>query len=238
MEGHTSSMMINNSSTTIDNPITHTTSPIVTGTTVIAIKYKDGIMMMADTLGSYGTMARFTNLKRLHEVNNTCMIAASGEWSDFQYISKLLQELSITDVEEDDGHTLNACQVTSYLSRVLYNRRSKVNPLWNQLAVGGFHEGKPYLGVADLYGSYYEENVLATGFGSYLVMPLLRKQWRADINEEAARKLLIDCSKVLLYRDCKAFNKFNLGTVTSAGVKISEPFSIDTKWDFKFFINP
>ena len=35
-----------------------TTSPIVTGSSVLAIKYRDGVMMAADTLGSYGSMVR------------------------------------------------------------------------------------------------------------------------------------------------------------------------------------
>ena len=35
----------------VERPITHTQSPIVTGTSVLGIKYKDGIMLSADTLG-------------------------------------------------------------------------------------------------------------------------------------------------------------------------------------------
>lgn len=51
---------------------------------------------------------------------------------------------SINDIEQDDGHQLSASEINSYLSRVLYNRRSKVNPLWNQLITAGFEEGKRY----------------------------------------------------------------------------------------------
>ena len=42
------------------------------------------------------------------------------------------------DYNEDDGSELSAREIYSFLTRVLYNRRSKVNPLWNQLVVGGF----------------------------------------------------------------------------------------------------
>ena len=34
-----------------EDPKQHTLSPVVTGTSVLAIKYKDGVMMAADTLG-------------------------------------------------------------------------------------------------------------------------------------------------------------------------------------------
>lgn len=43
---------------------------------------------------------------------------------------------------EDDGHTLGTPHIYEYLFRVMYNRRSKFNPLWNALVVGGVHKGE------------------------------------------------------------------------------------------------
>jgi len=215
-----------------------TTSPIVTGTSVLAIKYKYGVMMLADTLGSYGSLARFTDLDRLRKVNDFCVIGGAGEWSDFQFITKLLQELIIRDFEENDGHQLTANQITSYLSRVLYNRRSRVNPLWNILLVAGFHNNQGYLGSVDLYGSCFEDNFGATGYGSYMAMPILRKEWRQDLDEVAARNLLERCANILFYRDCRALNKYTLATVTAKGVNISKPFSLQTNWQLKAFVEP
>ena len=39
--------------------------------------------------------------------------------------------------------------------------------------------------------------------------------------------------QVCYYRDKQSINKFKLATVTPAGVKITEPFALETKWDFK-----
>ena len=36
------------------NPITHLTSPIVTGSTVIGIKFDKGVILACDTMLSYG----------------------------------------------------------------------------------------------------------------------------------------------------------------------------------------
>jgi len=228
--------------------ITKTTSPTVTGTSVIAIKYKDGVMMMADTLGSYGTLARFTELDRIRKVNDYTLVGAGGEWSDFEYITKLLNELVTEDFEHDDGHTLTPKQTFSYLSRVLYNRRTRVDPLWNQLVIGGVRDGQSFLGCVDLYGSAYEDDIITTGFGTYLAAPLLRKHWRANMDEKEARALLEDAERVLYYRDCRTINKFTLGIVTKAGTspdksgkmagpQISKPFSVTTQWRLEAFFN-
>ncbi len=37
----------------------HTLRPMVTGSSVVGIKYRDGVMLAADTLASYGNMARY-----------------------------------------------------------------------------------------------------------------------------------------------------------------------------------
>jgi 20S proteasome subunit beta 7 len=49
-------------------------------------------MLAADTLGSYGSMARFKNIERLTKVGDYTCIGASGEISDYQYIQELLEE--------------------------------------------------------------------------------------------------------------------------------------------------
>lgn len=56
-------------------PITHTQQPIVTGTSVLGIRYEGGIMIMADTLGSYGSMAMFKSIERIRKVSNNTVIA-------------------------------------------------------------------------------------------------------------------------------------------------------------------
>lgn len=62
--------------------------------------------------------------------------------SDFQYIQKFLEQLIIEEFTSQDGHDLGPAQIHEYLSQVMYSRRSKINPLWNSLLVGGFKDGK------------------------------------------------------------------------------------------------
>jgi hypothetical protein len=52
---------------------------------------------MADNVsivGSYGSLMRFPNLERIAKINDSCIIGAGGEYSDFQYIRKWLQEMT------------------------------------------------------------------------------------------------------------------------------------------------
>lgn len=98
--------------------------------------------------------------------------------------------------------------------QLLYARRSKINPLWNSLLVGGCSpEGKRFLAYVDLLGTTYSASTLATGYGAYIAQPLLRKavEGREDtLTEAEAVKILEDSLKVLYYRDARSLNKVRL----------------------------
>ena len=133
----------------MSGPMQHTTSPIVTGSTVLAVKYADGVMMMADTMGSYGNMAMFKQISRLRPVNQYTLLGGGGEYSDFQYILKMIEDLRVADFAANDGCVLTPAEIHSYLGRVMYNRRSKIDPLWNQLVTAGYYQGKPSVDTSD-----------------------------------------------------------------------------------------
>ena len=42
-----------------------------------------------------------------------------------------------------DGHGYTPHSIYSWLTAVLYNRRSKIDPLWITAIVGGYHDKKP-----------------------------------------------------------------------------------------------
>lgn len=75
-------------------PHTHTQAPAVTGTSVLGIKYKDGIMMATDTLASYGRLSKYRDTTRLVSVGENTIVGAGGDISDFQHIKHVLESLT------------------------------------------------------------------------------------------------------------------------------------------------
>ncbi|KAI0294101.1 proteasome endopeptidase complex beta subunit [Multifurca ochricompacta] len=214
----------------------HTQQPIVTGTSVLAIKYKDGIMMAADNLASYGSLARFKGVQRLHPIGDYTVVGASGDMSDFQYLQHVLDGLVISEeINAQDGHTLGPAEIHEYLSQVMYSRRSKMNPLWNSLLVGGVKDGQRFLAYVDLLGVTYFASTLATGYGAYIAQPLLRKAVEGRENtltEPEARGILEEALRVLFYRDARSINQYQIATITANGVDISGSLKLETAWGF------
>eukprot|EP00538_Stauroneis_constricta_P005215 CAMPEP_0119551036 /NCGR_PEP_ID=MMETSP1352-20130426/4424_1 /TAXON_ID=265584 /ORGANISM="Stauroneis constricta, Strain CCMP1120" /LENGTH=249 /DNA_ID=CAMNT_0007597043 /DNA_START=154 /DNA_END=903 /DNA_ORIENTATION=- len=222
----------------------HTTRPIVTGTSVVGLQYKDGILLAADTMLSYGSMVKSFQTPRMKAIQGQILLAASGEYSDFQEICQQVDALcleetteSMTSIYDDDSRTIPARNVWNYLRAVLYRKRSQMNPFWNTVVVAGLQppsgadsdgKAKPFLGTVDKLGTTLQEPLVATGFGAYLALPLMREHWRPDLEEGEARALLEDCMKVLFFRDCRASARIQLAKVTEdGGVTISEPYELD-----------
>ncbi|KAG7531716.1 hypothetical protein FFLO_04158 [Filobasidium floriforme] len=287
-----------------------TQQPLVTGTSVLGLKYADGIMLAADNLASYGSLARFKDIQRLYPLysssaahpgqtsqstagagvlsesapnpsnsaktesevmadkeskekdpkdekkdekkaqsrsSHTCL-AVAGDMSDFQYLKKILEGVVTKERAQSttDAHpALAPEQIYEYLSNVMYARRSKMNPLWNAIVLGGVKDGKSFLGYIDLLGTTYQAPTLATGFASHFAQPLLREAYEEReaagkrgekegllLSREEAEAVLDNCMKVLFYRDARSLNKYQIATITDAGIDISASRENQTEWKF------
>ena len=50
---------------TYHTPTGHTQAPVNIGSSIIALKYKDGVMIAADTAVAYGSMKHYKGIQRM-----------------------------------------------------------------------------------------------------------------------------------------------------------------------------
>ncbi len=222
-------------------PISHTQQPIVTGTSVLGVKYAGGVMLAADTLGSYGSLARFKDVRRIISHGDNILVGAGGDISDFIAIEKMLEELAVETACIADGLEYSPREVYTWLTRMMYHRRTKMNPLWNDLVIAGVDkDGASFLGTTTMIGTSYEHDFICTGFGSHMALPILRNEWKEGMSKTEAEKLLRRCLEVLSYRDCRTVNKITFATADTATGKavVADPVTLDTEWSYKTFVTP
>lgn len=157
-----------------------------------------------------------------------------------QYLTRHLTDLSIDEsYSSPDTPRLSAQNLHRYLSKLLYARRNKFNPLWNQLLIAGLDDdGAPFLASADLRGTTFEAPSLATGFGSMLAQPILRRlapdeEAAKALTREAAVEAVKESLKVLYYRDARSSDSYSIAVVTKEGVEIQEDEKLEGQsWAF------
>ncbi|KFP27589.1 hypothetical protein N325_07449, partial [Colius striatus] len=149
-----------------------------------------------------------------------------------------------------DGHSYSPKAIHSWLTRVMYNRRSKLNPLWNSVVIGGYYGGGrgeglrllrlsfSFLGYVDMLGVAYEAPTVATGFGAHLAQPLMREvlEKKSVLTKEEARDLIERCMKILYYRDARSFNRYEIAIATEKGVEVEGPITLEANWDIAHLI--
>jgi 20S proteasome subunit beta 7 len=188
---------------------------------------------------SYGSLARFTDVKRLRKFNDQVVVGFGGDVSDMQYLDRLLNSLDIRENYSSNDTPLSAKNLHTYLAKVMYKRRSDFNPLWNHLLIAGLDgESKPFLASADLLGTTFTSPTLATGFGAHLAQPILRRtlpdeESVAKVSKEQAVELVKECMKVLFYRDARSMDKYSISVITKEGVEMKENEKLENQsWAF------
>lgn len=205
---------------------------------MLGIAFDGGILIAADHLASYGSMARFRSVPRVIQVNNQTIAGCGGDYADFQYLQNTIEQKQIEEDCHSDGFTLSPKSLFSWLTRVQYNRRSKMDPFWCTWIVGGIQDGEPFLGTVDKLGTAYQERAIATGYGAYIATPLMREltENKDKITEEEARDIITKCLTVLYCRDARSFPKYHLAVVKKDGSKIEGPFELDADWSIAEFV--
>lgn len=216
-----------------------TQTPVTTGTSVLGVVFDGGVMIAADMLGSYGSLARFRNCPRLMKVNDATILGAGGDYADFQYLQNVIEQKVIDEECLNDGLNLKPASLHCWLTRVLYNRRCRFDPFWNIFIVGGLQDNKPFLGFIDKLGTAYTSPHIASGYGMHIALPMMRDamEKKPELTKDEARDLLTNCLRVLYYRDARSFPKFQVATVTAEGATIEGPFELSSDWEVAHWVS-
>lgn len=60
---------------------------------MIGLKFDGGVIISADSLVSYGSLARFRDIDRVFNVNDYTIMGAGGDYADFQFIKRHIDKI-------------------------------------------------------------------------------------------------------------------------------------------------
>ena len=191
-------------------PIKNSQSVVYSGSSVIGLKYNNGVIIASDTLMCYGgSLSLMHSRERIKVLNERTVIGYSGEFSDMQETSRILNELILEDqLETNRNGVMGPVELGHYLSSLHYYQRNRLDPYLNSAIVGGIDfNGDVVLMQVDPFGTFLTGNYFTTAFANYFACSLLRNEYPKNPNEltkEQAMNLIRKCFEVLFYRDSKA----------------------------------
>ncbi len=194
-----------------------------TGTTIVGIVCKDGIVMASDRQSTAGTIVMNKNSEKTKKINDYLLVSGTGMVSDIQRTEKVLPaELKLKELRSKTRPSVK--QAANLLANILYSgiRQPSMIPTQMGSLIGGFNED----GTVELYsiepaGSVLKVEEYDANFGSGMpyVLGLLERQYKKGMSVDEGIKLAVECIKSSTQRDVGSGHGIDVFTITKSGIK-------------------
>lgn len=186
-----------------------------TGTTTIALKCKDGVVLATDKRATMGSFISNKEMNKIFPIDEHLAATIAGGVGDAQNIMRLLRaEAHLYRMNRKARMPTKAA--ATLLANILNNYR--YFPYLMMSIVAGVEEA-PRIYTVDPVGGLTEEDIVATGSGSPIAYGLLESEYRKEKSIDENIKLALKAVKVAMERDSGSGNGINLAVITSKGFK-------------------
>lgn len=198
-------------------------SILKTGTTILGIVCKDGVVMAADRQSTAGTIIMNKASQKIKTINDYLLFAGTGMVSDIQKSVKLAAaELRLKELRSKSRPSVR--QGAHLVATLIY--QSIRQPTMLQFMVGSLIGGVNEDGTAELYsvdpsGGISEITDYDANFGSGMpfVLGLLERQYKEGMTVKEGVELAVEAIKSSTQRDVGSGFGIDVFTITKEGIK-------------------
>jgi len=197
-------------------------SILKTGTTIVGVVCKDGVVMAADRQVTAGNVVMSKTERKVFKVNDYLVMSGCGIAGDIQRIPKFISaELKLKELRSRSRPSVK--QAASLLANINYNgiRQPSMIPQQAGFLLAGFNEN----GTTELYsiepaGSVIKVEDYDANFGSGMpyVLGFLERQYKKDITVKEGVDLILESIKSSTQRDTGSGYGIDVFTITKEGI--------------------
>ena len=192
------------------------------GTSILGIICKDGIVMAADRRATAGNLVMSKNTQKAVQINDYLVTSGTGMASDIELMKKIIAaELKLKELKSKERPTIK--EAANLIGMVAYKniRQPTMIPFIAGTLVAGFNED----GTCELYsvepaGSVMKVDDYDANFSSGMpfILGLLERQWKKDLTVKQAVELAIEAIKSSTQRDVGSGSGIDVFTITKEGI--------------------
>ncbi len=194
-----------------------------TGTSILGIICKDGIVMAADRQITAGHVVMSKRERKVFQINDYLVMAGCGMAGDIQRVPKLLAaELKLKELRSKSRPSVK--NAASLLTNINYNgiRQPSMIPQQAGFLIGGLNEdGNSELYSIEPAGSIMKVEDFDANFGSGMpyIYGFLERNYKKNISIEEGIKLAVESIKSSTQRDTGSGHGIDVFTITKDGIK-------------------
>jgi proteasome beta subunit len=193
-----------------------------TGTSIIGIVCKDGIIMAADRQVTAGNIVVSKKEKKVVKLNDYLVGAWCGNASDAQMLSKIIiAELRLKELRSKQRPSVKeAANLTANLSFRNIRQMSMIPSIAGTLIAGFNEDGTTELYTIEPAGSVIKVDDYDANFGSGMpfMLGLLERGYKKDMTIKEGTELVIEALKSSTQRDTGSGYGIDVFTITKEGI--------------------
>lgn len=198
-------------------------SILKTGTTILGIVCKDGVVMAADRQVTAGTIVMNKNFPKVNKINEYLVVSWTGGVADALRTSKLIAaELKLKELKSKSRPTIKqAANLTATITYSQIRQPSMIPSIVGTLIAGFNEDSSAELYTIEPSGSVYQVEDYDANFGSGMpyVLGLLERQYKKDMTIKEGVELAKEAIKSSTQRDVGSGYGIDVFTITKQGIK-------------------
>jgi len=187
-----------------------------TGTTTLAIRCKDGVVLAADTRVTAGYFIAHKHGRKIFSIRPNIAITIAGVVADAQVLLEQVR-YHINLFENTYGKPLGVKAIANYLSNVLFAH--KLLPFITEMIVAGKDIDGYKVYKLDPLGSIIEDRFAVSGSGSLVAIGVLENRYKEESNIEECVKLALDALLAAMRRDIGSGDDFLIALIDDKGYR-------------------
>ena len=194
-----------------------------TGTSILGITCKDGIVMAADRRATAGNLILSKNSQKAIQINDYLVTSGTGGAADVDMLQKIVRaELKLKELRSKTRPSVK--DAANLISSIAYRniRNFSTIPFIAGILVAGLNEdGSTELYSVEPAGSIMKVEDYDANFGSGMpfILGLLERQYKKDISVKEGVELAVEALKSSTQRDSASGNAIDVFTITKDGIK-------------------
>lgn len=198
-------------------------SILKTGTTILGIVCKEGVVMAADRQVTAGHSVMLKNEKKVVQINDYLVASWCGGAADAQRLGKLIAaELRIKELRSRSRPTVKeAANLTASISYSSIRQPSMIPNIVGTLIAGFNEDGTVEFYTVEPAGGVYKVGDYDANFGSGrpYVLGLLERQYKEDMTIKEGVELAKEALKSSTQRDIGSGFGIDVLSITKHGIK-------------------
>ncbi len=198
-------------------------SVLKTGTSILGIVCKEGIVMAADRRATAGNLVLSKNTQKAVQINNYLVTSGTGTASDVEMLKKIVAaELRLKELERQQRLTVSeAAYLIASLSYRGFRQPAMIPFIAGTLVAGFNEDGSTELYSVEPAGSVMKVDDYDANFGSGMpyVLGVLECGYKENLLVKEGKELAIKALKASTQRDVGSGHGIDVFEITKEGIK-------------------